>query len=354
MNTYPSYPSPPPAPEAPLPAGGPTVPNRLLGVGDLVSGSFRTIKAAPRIFLGLPLMVALGVGLPAVVLFAAALAAGLATDNASSMLAVIICTGIVVGLAAIYLVLRLTGALTTAAYRIALGERPSLAAAWQEGRLVVWPLVGLAGLLVVAYFAAIVAFIAIIGGIAVVGDSAGGAIAVVLMMFCAIPAMYWLMVKLVFVYSAIAIERVGPVTAIRRSFRLTRGMWWVTLGRLLMLVLLAMPVIFLFNMLSLPFQTAFESESAGANVALGIGGAVAGLLSVVLNFVFQVYSYVYITLMYLDARRRESMPTPGIGTPVDAASYPYGAPGTSAAPYGGGNSYPPPAPESVIRPYPGS
>ena len=73
MNTYPSYPSPPPAPEAPLPAGGPTVPNRLLGVGDLVSGSFRTIKAAPRIFLGLPLMVALGVGLPAVVLFAAAL-----------------------------------------------------------------------------------------------------------------------------------------------------------------------------------------------------------------------------------------------------------------------------------------
>jgi len=112
------------------------------------------------------------------------------------MLAVIICTGIVVGLAAIYLVLRLTGALTTAAYRIALGERPSLAAAWQEGRLVVWPLVGLVGLLVVAYFAAIVAFIAIIGGIAVVGDSAGGAIAVVLMMFCAIPAMYWLMVKL--------------------------------------------------------------------------------------------------------------------------------------------------------------
>ncbi|MCB1302191.1 MAG: hypothetical protein KDB28_13315, partial [Tetrasphaera sp.] len=64
MSTYP--PEPTPGGDAPAYRGtaAPTIPNRLLSVGDLVSGAFRTLTADPRLFLLVPVAVAAALLLP--------------------------------------------------------------------------------------------------------------------------------------------------------------------------------------------------------------------------------------------------------------------------------------------------
>ncbi len=51
--------------------------------------------------------------------------------------------------------------------------------------------------------------------------------------------MIWLGVSVSLIIQVIAMEGVGPVTAIRRSFMLVQGRWWVTLGYLLLTSLIA-------------------------------------------------------------------------------------------------------------------
>lgn len=325
-----------------MPAGGaPTIPNRLLGVGDIVSGSFRTVFAAPRIFLGLPLLVAIGLAVPGVVLFSLALASGLASDRASVLVGLIGVAVVVFGFAAAYVLLRMTGALVVGAYRIALGERPSMGQVWRDGAGVVWRMIVLALIFIASYLAIIIAIVVIV--VLLSSDLAGNAgnVGSVIFILGLIPAFYWITVRLVFIFPVLAIERTSPVASIGRSLALTKGSWWMTFGRILMLGLLTVPVLMLLSALTAPLELADStSGDASARAAWGVGAAVAAILSAVLNVVFQVYSFTYVTLMYIDARRREQAPAVG-GPPQDrpvgpGSSYPYGAPGPSG-----------------IQPYPG-
>lgn len=118
----------------------------------------------------------------------------------------------------------------------ALGEKPSLGRLWRLMRPALWRLVGWSVLQALAAFV----MMAIIGGIIALGIMAGVggsgegvALAVVfgiLLVLGMIPLWVWLSTKLLLVPSILVLERPGLREALVRSWRLTRGRFWVAFG----------------------------------------------------------------------------------------------------------------------------
>lgn len=124
-----------------------------------------------------------------------------------------------------------------------------------------------------------------------------------------------IMTKFAFVSSTIAVERVGPVTAISRSWSLTRGvLFWKTLGvRLLVAMIVSavaqvivIPVSVIAGIvLALVAPTGDMDTVAGGTVAISI---FAGALGLIVSTVTAVIQGGSTGLLYIDARmRREGL-----------------------------------------------
>jgi hypothetical protein len=87
----------------------------------------------------------------------------------------------------------------------------------------------------------------------------------------------WLGVSLVMATQVIAVEEVGPVGAIKRSFELVRGNWWETLGFLLLVGLIGGTATQFIQLFALPlFLVGSPSVAFGITIALAL--AVQGLI----------------------------------------------------------------------------
>ena len=328
-----------------------TVPNRLLDVGDLVGGSFRTLRAAPRLFLLLPVLTGIVLAAVALPLMAIAIAAGLfgaREDGGSAAAALLGVVMLAVAALALYVSIRLTGAIIIGAYRVALGERPTMGEAWRESSGIVWRLVALAVLLYALFVAGLVVVVGLLAGLRSANQTLGIITIVVAVPACLV-ALAYLGVRLSFAFPVIAIEKSGPIAAVRRSLTLTKGHWWSTFGRFALLILLAIPVSGVTSTMTAPLLSSLESSSGAATAAFGIGAALTALVAILLNYLYQIYAYIYHTLMYLDLRRRESLPpVPGYAPPVTAPGYPYEAAPPTSQPYG---SQPPTSQPPTSQPY---
>jgi len=365
MSTYPPEPTPGGDASAYRGTAAPTIPNRLLSVGDLVSGAFRTLTADPRLFLLVPVAVAAALLLPVLILVGVGVALA-STSDGSAAAAVTALLAAVLAVAVAVVLVRISAALVIAAYRVALGERPALRALWNETRGIIWNVLGLYLLIVGAVVVVGVLAILLIGG-SVAADEGFGIGVMLLLLFLAYPVMIWLSVKCAFIFQTVAIEKAGPIEAIRRTFVLTKGMWWVTLGRQLMLSLLALPLMFVFSLASAPFSALTRDSGDASSVAGGIVAAIVMGIGAIALYIFQLYSVVYSTLMYIDARRRESLggQAHAYGSPqqdyvqpaYQPGGYPYGpaASGSAAGAVAGSQwnspAYPGPAPVPS-SPYP--
>ncbi len=280
----------------------PTVPNRVLDVGDIVSGAFRTVRAAPAIFLGLPLLLVVPGLLLALVIVALA-GTSVATDGAARSgtgLAAVL-AGVLGGLAMAYAAVRVSGATTIGAYQVALGARPSLPSLWRAAGGIVWRLLALVilGFLVMLVVTGVIG--AIITAIAAAGHE-GWAVALMFVLFIlALPLYAVLAVKLTFVAQVVALKKAGPIAAAQRSWALTRGQWWPTLGRLVLLYVLAIPISVVTQIAVVPAAVMDPGNAQGLTWAM----LPAIAIMLVLAFLYGAYSAAYLTLMYLDARRRE-------------------------------------------------
>lgn len=119
-------------------------------------------------------------------------------------------------------------------------------------------------------------------------------VALVLLVAVAAPAVF-LAVSFSMVTSVIAIEDRGPVSALRRSFKLVKRRWWPTLGYLLLVGLLGSVAAQLIQVLAIPLSA--------------VGGATSGLaIASVLGVVFQGLLIAGIaamyTVWYVDLRSR--------------------------------------------------
>lgn len=298
--------------------GEPTVPVRLLAVGDIIGGAFRTLVRSPKTFIGMPLLACVAVAVPALALFLLAVGGTRATiGGGGAVVAIAMLAGFALGLFAIYLLLRTLGAVTIGAYRIALGEQPTTGQLWREARGIVWRLI-VFGLLISVAFLVVVFMVGFAAFASANVDSNVAAIVTFLAFMAAFPLMIFLSVKFIYCLQTMAIEQADPIAAIRRSWSLSRGFWWPTFGRLLMLYLIGIPVSLLGQGLMVAPIAGLTRSDGTVNLAgFSVTLLIAVLLTAVVNFLYQAFSQIYVTIMYLDARRREGVPS------QPPAGYPY-------------------------------
>ena len=105
----------------------------------------------------------------------------------------------------------------------------------------------------------------------------------------------WLAGVFSMVSAVIALEGLGPVQALRRSFTLVRGRWWPTVGFILLVGLFGSVAAQLVQLVALPIVGA-----GGVGIGAGLGFVV---LVVAQGFVVAAIA-VMVTLWYLDLRAR--------------------------------------------------
>lgn len=192
--------------------------------------------------------------------------------------------------------------------------------------------------------------------------SVRAAMVLMLLMFAMIPVMYYFMVKLLYVFPAVAIEQIDGISALKRSWTLTKGAFWRTLGYVLLAALALSVVSTVVSVISqifmIPAMASISASTSGyrygdspdpAQIASALGG-IAGMLiiPIVLYTVYELFAIpsilTYTTVMYIDQVNRSEMPAPAPYNPgpvppqgYPQAGYPqagYPQPGYPAQPYG--------------------
>jgi hypothetical protein len=128
----------------------------------------------------------------------------------------------------------------------------------------------------------------LVAGLLVFGSVAVGLVALV------IPGL-WLAGCFTMVSAVIALEEVGPINALRRSFMLVRGRWWPTVGFLILVGLLGSIAAQLVQLVALPVLGA-----SGVGIGVGLGFVVLVIAQGMIVGAIAVMT----TLWYVDLRAR--------------------------------------------------
>lgn len=222
------------------------VPLHPYGFGTILSRSFVALRHNPKVLLGFALLVqaiayvvlTAAVGGVAIASFARLDTVPPGSDDFNAILAgstvITAATALVLGLATGALSVVVQGVVVSEVAHAVVSEKPRLRDVWARVKPVFWRLVGysalsaLAGLIVVGVVVGIVTLLVI--SVIWVGVAVGILLAMVL-----VAGYLWFAPKLFLVPSVIILERAGVFRAVARSWRLTRGRFWSTLGVLLII-----------------------------------------------------------------------------------------------------------------------
>lgn len=276
---------------------------RPLTVGDVLGGAFRAVRYAPLTMFGLTLVVVLGAQFLAVgagYLIDRQFTPFLPQDEFSDLTSMVGWSSLTSTAATMLATIVVEIGLAFAVHEAVFARRTTPAEALRR-------LGSRAGAALA--FAALTSIVVIVGT-AVVVFAAGMFVGAVgedgwLILLLLIPAfmvaVIWISIRLLLAPCAIAIEKAGPIQAIRRSWQLTKGLFWRTLGiYLLASVLISMAAstvssVFSFVLLLIGM----------ANMEVGL--IAATVASTVISAVLSIpLTAAVVTLLYVDARiRRE-------------------------------------------------
>jgi len=315
---------------APPPKPG-LVPLRPLGFGTLLGAPFQVLRQNPKITVGAALIMQ---GLPSV--FVAVLTSAIAfllltrvtsadVQDQSAITAGAIGGSILLGVLSIVVSTvfsaLLQGIVVAEVSRETLGEKLTFGSLWRMVRGRMAALVGWAFLFALAWLLALALVIVIVVVLASLGGPAGiiGALLAGLAGGVGlIAAAIWINTKLAIVPSAIVIERLPIGAAMLRSWELTTGYFWRTLG---VIVLIAVIIGAVTQIIATPFsligmmaggivaptslsgqdQSAFApflAAQLGTNILASIVGAVIGAIG-------SVAQTAAVALLYIDLRMRK-------------------------------------------------
>ncbi len=193
-----------------------------------------------------------------------------------------------------------------------LGERLGFGALWRRAAKRIGPLLGwtaivtLAVLLVVAVFVGVIVVGALTSPaalvVAIVATLLGGLGVVVLAA--------WLGTKLAIVPSIIVLEHAGIGTAVRRSWRLTDGYFWRTLGTLLLVALIlnvaAQVVVQPISLIGTILAVLIDPNGTGSGLTVTIITTVVTLiLSIIIGAITAVVQAALVAVIYVDLRMRQ-------------------------------------------------
>lgn len=301
---------------APTPRPG-IIPLRPLGLGEILDGAFRAIRANPRVMFGLSaVVVSITVAIQAVLqwylgaLVSRELGDVVATLDPTGDLGftetlgptvAAVVTAPVVSLA----VTVLTGLLIVSVSRSVIGQKVGASEVWSQA----WRRVLL--LVLFSFVTSLVALLAWGGWVAalvLLGDAEQWPVMAVVGLLGGLGllvATVWFFVRLMLIPATLVLEGTGVGTALRRGWRLTRGSFWRLLG-IYLLTTVMVTVVAQLIVMPAAFVAAFVLRdplltSFGALAVTSVASAVAYTLTT--SFMAAV-----VALLYIDVRmRREGL-----------------------------------------------
>ncbi len=352
------------------------IPLHPLSLGTIIGSSFRVMRRNPAPTFGLSVLL---YGLVTIVyaavvggVFAYSLSR-IATATSGDQGTIIAGTYGLIGLASIVpvaLVLVATsilqGIISLEVARATLGEKLRIRGLWKLARgriasLLGWALI-LTAAIVVYMIVAIVAIAAVVAFAASTSNASDAVAAIVIVLLVGIVATVgvialaaWLTTKLVFVPTAIMLERLTLRAAMKRSWSLTRGSFWRIFGIQLLISL----IIYIGSSVISTPVTLIGVVAAGLINPNNDEGtliatyvvlyAIIGILSIVVGAIGLVMQSASVALLYIDIRmRKEGLDlellhfieakqagTPGVGNPYErTAAFAGSGPAYTGSPWG--------------------
>lgn len=311
------------------------IPLRPLDLGVILGASFRALRRNPGPTFGVALviqsvitLVSLGI-VGGVTYYTSTRLDFSSTENQSTITAGNI--GLLVLSVLVALVLTLVGSallqgiIVLEISRATLGEKQRLSQIWRRARGRIGALIGWTAIVAVVAAVAIAIIAGLITLLVVTLGVAGIIAGVLLGLFGGLGLLvlyFWLTTKLAFVPGALMLERLTIRQAIARSWSLTRGYFWRTLG-IMLLVLVMLQVASSVISTPLTFVAQFAqplidpNKKSGATTIVLV--AVVGVLALIITLVFSAITAVVQTattaLLYLDTRIRKE------GLDIDLAHF---------------------------------
>jgi hypothetical protein len=300
------------------------IPLRPLGFGTLLGASFQVLRRNPRPTFGIALLLngivtLLLVGVIGGVAAFAFGRVGSATQEsadevtAGAVGAVVLASLIPLALSVLVGAV-LQGIISLEVSRATIGEKLTTRGLWRLARGRIGALIGWSAIVTGAVIVAIVVLALLITLIVSFGGTAGVVIGVILGVLAALGAVvlwFWLATRLSLIPSVLMLERLTLRAAIARSWSLTTGYFWKTLGTQLLVNVIV--------------QTAAQVVSFPVSMVLGIGTAllspngelgedvwllvVSYLITTIIALVFGAIATVTVSavtaLIYIDIRMRK-------------------------------------------------
>lgn len=317
------------------------IPLRPLMFGEIIDGSFQTIRRNAKAMLGAALLAqSLVVVLTAVftagsVVSATSLESWVEDLNEQDLAAAgiaFMAAVLLVGILTVFLSAVLQGAMVVPVARSALNRTTGFRQMWALARSRAWALIRLACLLVLGwllgaalFFGLAVAVVAAVGGV--------GALILIPLGFGGVALFIWIYIKVLVAPAAVVIEELGAVEGIRRSWQLTRGNWWRVLG---ITLVVAIMVGIIAQVVTIPvsllpaFYTSVVSPHGGADQAVAAAVAIAVVTAIVTALVGGVgyaFQTAVMALLYLDLRMRKDGLDIALLRLMESGADPDGVPG---------------------------
>lgn len=311
------------------------IPLRPLTVGELFNGAFQAVRVNPQTMFGFAFAIMAVVGLVQAFFASSstssltrALSSGDTEDLVYSLgnsMGSFVTTGLTM-LATAFL----SGMLALTVWDAVLGRKSSPADAWHRFSprfvpvLLATFLIGIIEfvLIVLVLLVFMIPFFLVVVNAASARsyDSAsasiGGAFAIIFLMIVALIVVgCFLTVKFAFTSSAVVLEGLGPVDALKRSWSLSKGSFWRILGRILLIGV----VIGLISSVLGAVVGAILGVGAAAADSVGLLVAFSAFLSALLSAVVIPVQSSFYTLMYLDERMRKENLAPMIAQEASRA-----------------------------------
>jgi hypothetical protein len=353
-----------PRPATPRPG---VIPLRPLGVGEILDGAISTIRAKPRVMLGLSAVVAVVTQLLTVpvtwLLLHDTGDLSFSSSSSSSATADFTFTASALSASGVQLLvtlvatLLLTGVLTIVLSRAVLGQDIDAAAAWAQTRPRLPALIGVT-LLVIAIELGLALVTLGPGIVLALAGAPGIAVGVVIVLGSIVMLVVGVYLYVAFTLAPVAIvlERQSVVRSLRRSRSLVRGAWWRTFGILVLVNIIAQ---MLSGIVAVPFSLLgvgaawLQGGSDHLNPYTLLPLLVTAVGSILASAITWPFTAVSTALLYVDRRmRREALdielaraagynptgssPTPG--APLDPPPPTYGPTssyGGATPPYAG-------------------
>lgn len=331
--------APPPPGWTPPPKPG-LVPLRPMTLGTILGASFQVMRRNPRttlvpgLVVALILAISLAIGLAAFVGAISRIGTTTSGQDASALAAGSLAVGLIVLLAGGVLTTIATAILqaiiVTEVARGTVGEKLRLGQVWAAARGRFGAVIGYTALLILAVAVGFIIFYALLVGVTIaatagsVGSSsipdpgffAGLMLAtfgIMIIGFLGGATLWlWLSTKLAFVPAAIVLERLPVGAAIRRSWRLSRGYFWRTLG----ILLLVQVMVYIATQIASAPASIFAYLGASildpTGGSLGDGAVIGVVVIIVVFLLTSVVSAIGMvivsatsSLLYLDLRMRK-------------------------------------------------